>query len=63
MPYTSPPLPPLTFPTIDTLPRHQHYERGLLWAQIYQGGHALPASQPRVAYRHVEWMLGHIDEL
>jgi len=41
----------------------QHYERGLLWAQTYQSGHMQPEYQPRVAYRHMQWLLGHIDAL
>jgi carboxypeptidase D len=41
----------------------QHYERGLLWAQTYQSGHMQPQFQPRVSYRHLEWLLGHTDQL
>ncbi|GLI73690.1 hypothetical protein PoHVEF18_001910 [Penicillium ochrochloron] len=41
----------------------QHYERGLMWAQTYQSGHMQPQYQPRVAYRHLEWLLKRTDEL
>jgi carboxypeptidase D len=41
----------------------QHYERGLLWAETYQSGHMQPQYQPRVSYRHLQWLLGHIETL
>jgi carboxypeptidase D len=41
----------------------QHYERGLLYAITYQSGHMQPQFQPRVSYRHVQWLLGQIDTL
>lgn len=41
----------------------QHYERGLLWAETYQCGHMQPQYQPRSSYRHLQWLLGKIDEL
>jgi carboxypeptidase D len=41
----------------------QHYERGLLWAETFASGHMQPQFQPRSAYRHLQWVLGHIDEL
>ena len=41
----------------------QHYERGLLWIETYQAGHEQPQYQPRAALRHLEWLLGRIDEL
>ncbi|OJJ46999.1 hypothetical protein ASPZODRAFT_131918 [Penicilliopsis zonata CBS 506.65] len=41
----------------------QHYERGLMWAETFQSGHMEPQYQPRVSYRHLEWLLGRIDEL
>lgn len=41
----------------------QHYERGLMWAQTYLSGHMQPEFQPRVTYRHIQWVLGHIDTL
>lgn len=41
----------------------QHYERGLMWAQTFQSGHMQPQYQPRVAYRHLEWLLGRIEKL
>jgi len=41
----------------------QHYERGLMWAETYLSGHMQPEFQPRVTYRHIQWVLGHIDTL
>ncbi|KAF3762956.1 alpha/beta-hydrolase [Cryphonectria parasitica EP155] len=41
----------------------QHYERGLLWAETYQSGHMEPEFQPRVAYRHLEWVLNRTQTL
>ncbi|KIR57664.1 carboxypeptidase D [Cryptococcus bacillisporus CA1873] len=41
----------------------QHYERGLMWAETFQSGHMQPQFQPRSAYRHLQWLLGHIDKL
>lgn len=41
----------------------QHYERGLMWAETYQSGHMQPEFQPRVSYRHLQWVLGRIDSL
>ncbi|KAH8694948.1 putative pheromone processing carboxypeptidase [Talaromyces proteolyticus] len=41
----------------------QHFERGLMWAQTYQSGHMQPEYQPRVSLRHLEWLLGRVDEL
>jgi len=41
----------------------QHYERGLMWAESYLAGHMQPEFQPRVTYRHLEWLLGRIDQL
>lgn len=41
----------------------QHFERGLQWVHTYQSGHELPMYQPRAAWRHLQWMLGRIDEL
>ncbi|KAL6230866.1 hypothetical protein BDW75DRAFT_248373 [Aspergillus navahoensis] len=41
----------------------QHFERGLMWAETYQSGHMTPEYQPRVAYRHLEWLLGRVDKL
>jgi carboxypeptidase D len=41
----------------------QHYERGLMWAQTFQATHMLPMSQPRSAYRHLQWLLGHTETL
>ncbi|GES66077.1 serine-type carboxypeptidase F [Aspergillus terreus] len=41
----------------------QHYERGLMWAETFQSGHMQPQYQPRVAYRHLQWLLGRIETL
>lgn len=41
----------------------QHYERGLMWAETYLSGHMQPQFQPRSSYRHLQWVLGRIDEL
>jgi carboxypeptidase D len=41
----------------------QHYERGLMWAETYMSGHMQPQFQPRVTYRHLQWVLGRIDTL
>ncbi|KAI9703449.1 MAG: hypothetical protein M1820_005922 [Bogoriella megaspora] len=41
----------------------QHFERGLLWIEGYQAGHEQPQYQPRAALRHIQWLLGRIDQL
>lgn len=41
----------------------QHYERGLMWAETYLSGHMQPQFQPRSAYRHLQWVLGRIEQL
>jgi carboxypeptidase D len=41
----------------------QHYERGLMWAQTSLSGHMEPQFQPRSSYRHLQWLLGHIEKL
>lgn len=41
----------------------QHFERGLLWAETFLSGHMQPQFQPRSSYRHLQWLLGHIEEL
>lgn len=41
----------------------QHYERGLMWAQSYQSGHMQPEYQPRVAYRHLQWLLRRTEHI
>ncbi|OWZ61190.1 hypothetical protein AYX15_06581 [Cryptococcus neoformans] len=41
----------------------QHYERGLMWAETFQSGHMQPQYQPRSTYRHLQWLLGHINKL
>lgn len=41
----------------------QHFERGLMWAETYMSGHMQPQYQPRVSYRHLQWVLGRIDTL
>jgi carboxypeptidase D len=34
-----------------------------MWAVTYQSGHMEPQFQPRVAYRHLQWVLGQIDKI
>ncbi|GAB7341906.1 hypothetical protein MBLNU457_g0214t2 [Dothideomycetes sp. NU457] len=41
----------------------QHYERGLMFVETFQCGHMQPEFQPRVSYRHLEWVLGRIDTI
>lgn len=41
----------------------QHYERGLMWVETYMSGHMQPQYQPRVAYRHLEWLLSRTDSI
>jgi len=41
----------------------QHFERGLMWGTTLQSGHMQPQFQPRVSYRHLQWLLGRIDKL
>lgn len=41
----------------------QHFERGLMWTETYQAGHMQPEYQPRASYRHIQWVLGRIEEL
>ena len=41
----------------------QHFERGLMWAETFLSGHMQPEFQPRVTYRHLEWVLGRIEVL
>lgn len=41
----------------------QHYERGLMFAETYLSGHMEPQFQPRSSYRHLQWVLGRIEEL
>ena len=41
----------------------QHYERGLMWVETFQSGHMQPEFQPRVAYRHLAWVLGRTDTI
>jgi len=41
----------------------QHYERGLMWAETFLSGHMQPEFQPRVTYRHLEWLLGMVETL
>ena len=53
----------------DGLDRHQgimgkqHYERGLMFAETYLSGHMEPQFQPRSSFRHLQWVLGRIEEL
>ena len=41
----------------------QHFERGLMWAETFQSGHMEPQFQARSSHRHLQWVLGRIDEL
>lgn len=41
----------------------QHLERGLMWAQSFLSGHVQPEFQPRVTYRHSQWLQGVVDIL
>ncbi|GAM39465.1 carboxypeptidase [Talaromyces pinophilus] len=41
----------------------QHYERGLMFVETYMSGHMQPEYQPRSSYRHLQWLLGRIDEI
>ncbi|PWY91150.1 serine carboxypeptidase PepF [Aspergillus heteromorphus CBS 117.55] len=41
----------------------QHYERGLMWVETFQSGHMEPQYQPRVSYRHLEWLLGRREHI
>jgi carboxypeptidase D len=41
----------------------QHYERGLMFVETYQSGHMQPEFQPRSSYRHLQWLLGHIETI
>ncbi|PMD58178.1 alpha/beta-hydrolase [Hyaloscypha bicolor E] len=36
---------------------------GLMWAQTYLSGHMEVQSKPRSSYRHLQWLLGHIEML
>ncbi|CAL5872611.1 uncharacterized protein PFLUO_LOCUS6876 [Penicillium psychrofluorescens] len=41
----------------------QHYERGLMWVETFMSGHMEPQFQPRVSYRHIEWLLRRRDDI
>lgn len=34
-----------------------------MWAQTFQSGHMQPQYQPRVSYRHLEWLLKRTEEI
>ncbi|AAW42489.1 hypothetical protein CNBC1420 [Cryptococcus deneoformans B-3501A] len=51
------------FPGPQTTMGIQHYERGLMWVETFQAGHMQPQYQPRMAYRHLQWLLGHVDKI
>lgn len=36
---------------------------GLMFTTVSQSGHMIPQFQPRVSYRHMQWLLGRIDSL
>lgn len=40
-----------------------HEERGLMWVETYYAGHMQPQYQGRAAYMHLEWLLGHRNDL
>ncbi|WVO19663.1 uncharacterized protein IAS62_000953 [Cryptococcus decagattii] len=52
-----------SFPGPQTTMGIQHYERGLMWVETFQAGHMQPQYQPRMAYRHLEWLLGLVDKI
>ncbi|KAF4547837.1 Serine carboxypeptidase-like protein 10 [Elsinoe fawcettii] len=41
----------------------KHFERGLMWIDQAQGSHLTPQTQPLAALRHLQWLLGMIDDL
>lgn len=41
----------------------QHFERGLMWVEVWQAGHMVPQYQPRAAYLQLQWLLGRVDYL
>ncbi|MCJ1280044.1 hypothetical protein MMC21_007869 [Puttea exsequens] len=41
----------------------QHFERGLMWAETFLSGHMQPEFQPRVTYRHLQWLLGMTETI
>jgi carboxypeptidase D len=41
----------------------QHHERGLMWAETFQAGHAQTLDQRKACYRHIQWLLGHRQQL
>ena len=54
------------FPPLDAhqgIMGKQHYERGLMFCETYLSGHMEPQFQPRSTYRHLQWVLGRIDEI
>lgn len=52
----------LTYSTPSTQGRY-HEERGLMWVETFYAGHMQPQYQGRAAYMHMEWLLGHRDDL
>ncbi|KAL1409436.1 hypothetical protein Q8F55_003419 [Vanrija albida] len=42
---------------------YYHYERGLMWVQTFQAGHMQPEFQPRAGYRHLQWLLGRVEQI
>jgi carboxypeptidase D len=34
-----------------------------MWAETYLSGYMEPEFQPRVTYRHIEWLLGRIEKI
>jgi len=41
----------------------KHFERGLMWNEVFQAGHMVPQYQPRAALKQLRWLLGRIDDL
>ena len=40
-----------------------HTERGLTWCEVNLAGHMVPGYAPSAAYRHMEFLLGRIENL
>lgn len=34
-----------------------------MWVETFQAGHMQPQYQPRMTYRHLEWLLGLVDKI
>jgi carboxypeptidase D len=60
--FQSAPSTPINIPS-EGIMGVQHYERGLMWGETYSSGHQEPEYQKKVAYRHLQWLLGYSDTL